>query len=257
MINGKDREFASKKARKEVEKLIKKHIDRFNNILYGIQISYDLFSFNHKRIKNRVDNLTKLLEEELYNLCVYYALYKLNKEEEDEEDILAYLNSDRDGGSLIESISKYTSILNAEIGAYIESSLFFDISIPLGLKELKEGLKNAYSTNFVRKAYKNIEKPKSDILKTKGITVKKGQYKTSTSNLERLIWFMVIDTLTYRQITLFIGMGAIGYEVHRGSSYPCDYCDSFLGFHPIDDPSALPPQHGSCYCYITPSFKEE
>lgn len=255
MINGKERELITKQTRYDVERLIRKHIDRFNNLLYNVQISRDLFSFRHKKVFKKIKTLTELIENELYNLCLTRALYKL-EEKEDKDSIIAYINSDRPNGGLSESISKYVSVLNGEIEAYIESSLFFDISISEGLKELKQGLKNAYSTGFIRKAYKEIENPNSIILKAKGLKVKNGEYKTSNANLKRLIGFMVIDAITYRQINYYEQEGAIGYEVHRGSSYPCDYCDSFLGFHPIDDTSALPPQHGNCYCYITPAFKE-
>lgn len=43
---------------------------------------------------------------------------------------------------------------------------------------------------------------------------------------------------------------AKGYRVYRGSSYPCDLCDSYVGWHPADDVESLPLYHGHCYCYV-------
>lgn len=46
--------------------------------------------------------------------------------------------------------------------------------------------------------------------------------------------------------------GALGFYVFRGSSYPCDTCQSQCGvFHPMEE-SALshPPYHGNCVCYV-------
>lgn len=255
MINGKDREYITKKTRTDVERLIRRHIDRFNNLLYNVQISRDMFSFKHKKIINKIKSLTELIENEIYNLCLERSLYKL-EETEDEDDIIAYLTKERKGGSLSDSIKAHVSTLNNEIEAYIESSLYFDITISDSLKTLKNNLKTAYNTPLIKRAYKEIEKPNSSIIKSKGFTVKKGEYKSSNANLKRLVGFMVIDALTYRQVNHFDFIGAIGYEVHRGSSYPCELCDSYLGFHPLDDVDSLPPRHGNCYCFITPTFKD-
>ena len=254
MITPKDRERLSKTSRSAVEAAMLRHIDRYNNILYGIQISKDLFSFDYRRIKDRVDKLTELIENELYNIILNGGLYNIDNEE-DEGDIYIFMNRDRDGNTLSSFIKEYVGVFNSEIEAYIESSLYFGISVSEGLGKLKAGLKNAYSTDFIKEAYDKIEKPNSPILKAKGMTVKKGEYKTSLANLKRLAWFTVIEALTYRQVQSFVREGAVGYSVHRGSSYPCEYCDSFLGEYSFDDLRAMPPQHGSCYCYILPVYE--
>ena len=114
MINGKDREYITKKTRTDVERLIRRHIDRFNNLLYNVQISRDMFSFKHKKIINKIKSLTELIENEIYNLCLERSLYKL-EETEDEDDIIAYLTKERKGGSLSDSIKAHVSTLNNEM----------------------------------------------------------------------------------------------------------------------------------------------
>ena len=48
--------------------------------------------------------------------------------------------------------------------------------------------------------------------------------------------------------------GAVGYYVFRGSSYPCDLCDSACGFHPLTDMSFFPPLHPHCCCGAVPIY---
>lgn len=43
---------------------------------------------------------------------------------------------------------------------------------------------------------------------------------------------------------------ALGYVVQRGSSYPCDVCDGYVGYHDISDEESLPMYHNHCRCYV-------
>lgn len=67
----------------------------------------------------------------------------------------------------------------------------------------------------------------------------------------RMAWSrnLVIDYTSDKEI--------VGYYVARGSSYPCDYCQSYVGFHPISDADALPPRHNSCQCFVIPIYNKE
>lgn len=51
--------------------------------------------------------------------------------------------------------------------------------------------------------------------------------------------------------------GKNGFIVSRGSTYPCDLCDSKCGFHLINQTEFLPPFHGHCCCYIVFVDKKE
>lgn len=50
---------------------------------------------------------------------------------------------------------------------------------------------------------------------------------------------------------------AIGFYVARGSSYPCDLCDSYVGYHDIGDESSLPMFHNHCRCYVIWVYNRE
>ena len=254
MITTKDRAVLPRQATRRLEDILIKHISRFNNLLVGFSISKDLFSLNSGLINGKVEALDRQIENEIYNLILSYSHYK-TEADEDEEELMAFILRDRDNGNLVTLIQKYTERLDQEIEAYIESSLYFDISIATGLNYLKKDLKNAYRSDFIKRGYKEIEKPNNIILKSKGMTVKVGEYKTSVANMKRLAAFTIIEALTFRQKQHFKRLGAIGYTSHRGSSYYCPYCDSMTKFYSIDDPTGLPPYHANCYCYILPEYK--
>lgn len=254
MITTKDRAVLPRQATRSLEHILIKHISRFNNLLVGFSISKDLFSLNHGLIKGKVEALDRQIENEIYNLILSTSHYKFDPSE-DQEEFMDFILRDRENGNLVELIRKYTDRLDQEIEAYIESSLYFDISIATGLNYLKKDLKNAYRSDFIKRGYKEIEKPNNIILKSKGMTVKVGEYKTSVANMKRLAAFTIIEALTFRQKQHFKRLGAIGYTSHRGSSYYCPYCDSMTKFYSIDDPTGLPPYHANCYCYILPEYK--
>lgn len=52
--------------------------------------------------------------------------------------------------------------------------------------------------------------------------------------------------------------GAIGYYIERGSSYPCEECESHTGmFYPISDKEHLPQYHRNCRCFVVYCFDKE
>lgn len=50
--------------------------------------------------------------------------------------------------------------------------------------------------------------------------------------------------------------GAVGFRIHRGSSYPCPVCDEASeGIHKITD--TVPPLHVNCVCYVEFVYNED
>ena len=44
--------------------------------------------------------------------------------------------------------------------------------------------------------------------------------------------------------------GAAGFYVLRGSNFLCDICDSYVGFHKMEEKDAVPPYHSHCCCFV-------
>lgn len=53
-------------------------------------------------------------------------------------------------------------------------------------------------------------------------------------------------------------LGAKGYYIERGSSYPCDTCEDHTGrFFPIDDREHIPQYHRNCRCFVVFCYDDD
>ena len=48
-----------------------------------------------------------------------------------------------------------------------------------------------------------------------------------------------------------------GFYVGRGSTFHCDLCDEYVGWHPIEEIDALPPRHAHCCCWAVPVHSKQ
>ena len=72
----------------------------------------------------------------------------------------------------------------------------------------------------------------------------------------RLIRDYLHRAYLYAQLNKYAEEGAIGYTIHRGSTYDCPLCDSYTGMvWPLD--AEILPIHVNCMCYTEPVFREE
>lgn len=74
---------------------------------------------------------------------------------------------------------------------------------------------------------------------------------SSLTGLEGIAISAVADGWTWWQHEDEAARGAVGYQVLRGSSFPCAECDSHTGvFYPIADTEHLPQYHAHCMCFV-------
>ena len=117
------------------------------------------------------------------------------------------------------------------------------------LSAIRTGYKDPYRTSVITKAKKhdvNIDVP----------SYGKGYYRNAYQNIIRNAKQVI--ALSWGRAEQEYGQNnkAIGFYVKRGSSYPCDICQSEAdaGLHSFKDP--YPPYHVSCCCYTLFAFKE-
>jgi hypothetical protein len=129
------------------------------------------------------------------------------------------------------------------------------------VKLVKAGVSMRYDENkiigAVRKSYKD---PYNNSVMTKAAREGKyamviphrgqGVYAASYENIIRNVQNTI--NLSWGQVELLYGKinNYIGYFVHRGSSYPCDECQSQVGWmHSIK--RMVVPIHANCRCFVT------
>ena len=83
----------------------------------------------------------------------------------------------------------------------------------------------------------------------------KGIEISSMGALQTMLGFAIADAWMWWSYENALERGAKGYFVVRGSSYPCDECDSHTGiFYPIGDEENRPQYHAHCCCCIVYSY---
>lgn len=159
-------------------------------------------------------------------------------------------NEDTYGHTTRERARIYANRFKYEAEAWIASALM------LGLSQSE--LAN-YVAMYAEKPYNNPIF--NDAVKTKGFSATRlvsggisygvGKSVSAVGSMRRLGRAVLANSFKEAQWRAFMGINAIGFLVYRGSSYPCDICDSMVGFHPMSL-DQLPPYHNNCVCYAVP-----
>lgn len=146
--------------------------------------------------------------------------------------------------------SLYSNRVTKEFETWIAMALFYKWSKNLALRMFTTNCGDLYKTNSFKKAT-TATKFYATRLKNGGVSYGVGHYQSSLKSLHRLNTIAIGATSKSIDSQILKKIGASGYNVYRGSSYPCAVCDFNVGFHPIsaDD---LPPYHPNCCCFAVP-----
>jgi hypothetical protein len=200
------------------------------------------FSAN-KELKEEVDKVIKQLKYAIYDLIVGISVYEFDK---DNEDMLAFLNSTYFNKTLKERLGIYTNRLKFEIEAAIAAGLFLNNGIEKILKGITTHIKAPYTNPDIISSFgKGLSATR---INTKGISYGVGHSNSSFNALERLIRNTVASSRMWWMGENAKKSGATGFFSFRGSSYPCAYCDSMVGYHPIEEYQYI--WHPNCRCYF-------
>lgn len=162
--------------------------------------------------------------------------------EEDRDAVLPLILGVRHGRSFSDRLGSYIANFRGELGLLAKAGLV----LGLGLRSVSESVAA------------NLRHPYSNPLLSDGVEEPRTYGRGRTNSM-----FTAIDALTRDGIAVgwmrhwemeTVRSGAVGWEVRRGSSYPCPACDENCGFHSADEGLPLP-VHNSCCCYAVPIYK--
>lgn len=166
----------------------------------------------------------------------------------DSENIESFLVSDIYGKTTYERNAVYLGNFAEDIVRMIKAGTLMGYSDQHLLSSIRTGYKDPYHTSVITKAKRkdiNIDVP------SYGNGYYKNAYRNIVRNASQLI------ALAWGQAEQEYGQdsGAIGYFVHRGSSYNCQVCDDLCGYvHDIT--TMVIPAHPRCCCRAEFVFKE-
>ena len=212
------------------------------SIEYGVPPSRFKFSYNAKmkrEIEAVIDELKETIEDYIFTLAV--------AGDGDDDEILAYIKGEIYGDTLDNRLDGYLDRFKDENEAAIAAGLLLGESEDDIADSIISSKDSPYQNPMILKTGSEV----TGRLGTK-TSFGKGQRKGSWGAIDTLSTSTIAVGWMHGFYTAKLKANAIGFLVYRGSSYPCDICDSNTGFH--SSTLDLPPYHPHCVCYAVPVY---
>lgn len=215
---------------------------------------YIASGFN-EQMMNEIAEVMDELEEEILALMQEYATRSTKDRDRINALLLWMASLGRGNRNLRDTLEGYLYKFMKDLEAAIAALRFADATIGDAVTKVKTNLHTIYTMPEVMAAFKNASEFAATYIQSRG--VQKGGVglsnngSTNVTNMARLTLQMV--WMRSHRLEMEED-GAAGFYVLRGSNYPCEYCDSKVGFHPMTDIDYFPPFHGHCCCYVVPIF---
>lgn len=209
----------------------------------------------NEQMMNEIAEVMDELEEEILALMQEYATRSTKDRDRINALLLWMASLGRGNRNLRDTLEGYLYKFMKDLEAAIAALRFADATIGDAVTKVKTNLHTIYTMPEVMAAFKNASEFAATYIQSRG--VQKGGVglsnngSTNVTNMARLTLQMV--WMRSHRLEMEED-GAAGFYVLRGSNYPCDYCDSKVGFHPMTDIDYFPPFHGHCCCYVVPIF---
>ncbi len=210
---------------------------------YGIKPSFFRFSAN-KELNDEVNKVLDKLRGIIYDYTETLSVYD---RENDRDAIVAFINREDHGKTLSERINIYSNRFKYELEAAIAAGMIAGIGSEKIKDNIKSNLKSPYSDPYFKRAVEGGNSSATRI-KTDGISYGVGKSNSAYNSLNTLTRFVVGSAWMWFWGIEHKNKGAAGFYSYRGSSYPCSYCDSMVGYHPISDYQNQ--WHIRCCCYF-------
>ena len=179
---------------------------------------------------------------------------KYAEEEDDEDAILAYMKREQDGEDLITRIDKHNSNFRYFLEGWVAIGIVNGLSQTDLLSNIFRFMHNVYVSGLWNDAF--MQGYLSDAIRTRGYRFGKGILRNPIDALSEIEKHSINEAFQYGRFLKYQKDGAIGYTIHRNSSFDCPYCDSFTGIvHPMD--VCLLPLHPRCVCFSKPVYPAE
>lgn len=224
-------------------------------VMYAEYLLNALFSSMGGNVDADVELLVLDLIEEIMSDCVLLA-----QDEHDRKDlILAYISRDIAGDNLNGRIEKRVRTFAAEVTAVYGAGKILTHSYDYMLSSIKEYRHDPWNNPILVEAR---EMRDSGMMQFPGVYIDEPHYGqgvaiSSLAALDMITENAIAEGWMYWQYLDEKDNGAKGYFVERGSSYPCEECDSHTGiFYHISDKDNIPPYHPHCVCFVVYSDVE-
>ena len=242
------------KAKGDVERQLRKYIPEIIQECMAFAYLGKGFTFEYKEISDKVNALLISLSDAILEDIEARARKSIvfAEEEEDEDVILAYIRRTIGEEDIVQRIDKHCSTLRF----FLEGWMAIGIVNKIEKNELTNEILRHIDNPFTSPLWKDAltQGYLSGAINGK-YSFGKGNQKNVLSALTEIERYAINEAFQYGRLLHYGKTGAIGYIIHRGSSYDCPHCDSNCGFViPLDDIRV--PQHTRCCCWTEPIYSQ-
>lgn len=214
-------------------------------ISYKYKIKASLFRFStNKELKKEVDAVMAQLRSMIYD---YTETLSVSVDKNESDNVTAFINKESYGHTFKERVNIYVNKYRYELEAFIASGLLLGYGERKLLNTIKATLNAPYNNELFRKAVVRGGMVATRIA-TGGVSYGQGHSNSSRNLLLTLTRYIIGTSWMDIFGSRAKNKGAVGFYSFRGSSYPCAYCDSMVGYHPISEYQGL--WHHNCRCYF-------
>lgn len=244
------------RAKGDVERELRKYIPEIIRECMAFAYLGKYFSFEASvDLSDRVNQrLIALSDEILYDIeerarkAIKYA-----EEEDDEDAILLYINRKIGEEDMVQRLDKHSSTLRYFLEGWIAIGFVNNIKeyelTNLILSNIDNPLASPLWQDALNAGYL------SDSIRSGIYLFGKGNQKNVLNALTEIEQYAINEAYQYGRLLHYGKTGAIGYIIHRGSTFDCPHCDSNCGFViPLNDIRV--PQHPRCVCWTEPVYSQ-
>lgn len=243
------------RAKSDVERRLRERIPEIIRECMAFAYLGKTFTFEVADLADKVDARLIALSDDILSDIEERARKAIEyaEEEDDEEIILAYIKREINGTDIVERLDKHCSTLRYFLEGWVAIGLVNGIETYELTNQILRYIDNPFASPLWQESFNAGYL--SDSIRTQRYIYGKGNQRNVLSALTEIEQYAINEAFQYGRLLHYGKTGAIGYIIHRGSTFDCPHCDSNCGFIiPIDDIRL--PQHPHCVCWSEPIYSQ-
>lgn len=243
------------KAKDDVERRLRQYIPEIIRECMAFGYLGKNFTFDVSDLSDRVNSRLIALSDAILDDIESRAKWAISyaEEEDDEDAILLYIKRKIGEEDIVQRLDKHCSTLRYFLEGWIAIGMVNKLQEYELTNNILSYIDNPFASPLWQEAFNAGYL--STAIRSRGYSYGKGNQRNVLSALTEIERYAINEAFQYGRLLHYGKTGAIGYIIHRGSSYDCPHCDSNCGFViPLNDIRL--PQHNRCCCWSEPIFSQ-
>ena len=243
------------KAKDDVERRLRQYIPEIIRECMAFGYLGKTFTFDVSNLSDRVNSRLIALSDAILDDIESRAKWAISyaEEEDDEDAILLYIKRKIGEEDIVQRLDKHCSTLRYFLEGWIAIGMVNKLKEYELTNNILSYIDNPFASPLWQEAFNAGYL--STAIRSRGYSYGKGNQRNVLSALTEIERYAINEAFQYGRLLHYGKTGAIGYIIHRGSSYDCPHCDSNCGFViPLNDIRV--PQHPRCVCWTEPILSQ-